>query len=146
MPLDFPFTKTEYVTILTQVMVRLIHLLLNPIFLMISSRKIQSTQSYVLLISSLSAMNPEEPELYFCKQCNVSKATKILSEINLSLVKADWCFVTMVGRIVFSQLDKTLDKILYNTLQRLIGAKLSDIFRIFSLWNECDKSVIYKVG
>ena len=91
-------------------------------------------------------MNPEEPELYFCKQCNVSKATKILLEINLSLVKADWCFVTMVGRIVFSQLDKTLEKILYNTLQRLIGSKLSDIFRIFSLWNECDKSVIYKVG
>ena len=119
-PHSSPFTKIEYVTIFTHTMTRFINFSLKPIFLIISSRKHYSTRSYALLISNFNAMNPWVPDLYFCKLCKVSKATRILSEINLSLVKADWCPVMMDGSNIFRRLAKTLEKILYNTLHRLI--------------------------
>ena len=54
-------------------------------------------------------------------KCKVLKATSILLEIRRSLVKADWCSVIIVVKIFLSLLVKTLENILYKTLQRLIG-------------------------
>ena len=42
---------------------------------------------------------------FFFILCKVSKATKMLSEINLSLVKADWCSVIMDESIFFRRLQ-----------------------------------------
>ena len=53
--------------------------------------------------------------------CKDSKATKILLEISLLLVKALWCFVIILGKSLFKLFAKTLEKILYRTLQRLMG-------------------------
>ena len=45
----------------------------------------------------------------------------MLSKINLSLVKTDWCSVIIVGSKDYKWFASTFEKILYNTLQRLIG-------------------------
>ena len=111
----------EYVTVLIQSIIRFIHFSLNSIFLINSSKKDHLTQSYALLISNLSAIKPPFLELYLCKLCKVSKAIVMLSNINLSLLKANWCSVIIIGSSVFKRLASTLEKILYKLLQRLIG-------------------------
>ena len=53
--------------------------------------------------------------------CKYLKATKILLEISLLLVKVLWCSVIIFGKSLFYLFAKTLEKILYRTLQRLMG-------------------------
>ena len=43
------------------------------------------------------------------------------SEISLLFVKALWCFVIIFGKIFFSLFAKILEKVLYKTLQMLMG-------------------------
>ena len=71
-----------------------------------------------------------------------SKATKILSEISRLLVKALWCSIIIFGRIFFSLFVRTFEKILYKTLQRLIGLNSEAYLGFFFLGDECDKSMI----
>jgi len=49
------------------------------------------------------------------------KTTRILLDISHSFVKEIWFSVIICGKIVFSLLANTLEKILYNTLHRLMG-------------------------
>ena len=53
--------------------------------------------------------------------CKDLKVTKILLEISLLLVKALWCSVIIFSKSLFNLFAKTLEKILYRTLQRLMG-------------------------
>ena len=81
-----------------------------------------------------------------------SKATKILSEISLLLVKALWFSVIIFGRILFNLFAKTLEKILYRTLQRLMGRNSEPNFGFFFLgiraikfWFKCSgKEAIFR--
>ena len=57
----------------------------------------------------------------------------MLSEISLLFVKALWCSVIIFGKIIFSLFAKTLEKILYNTLQRLMELNLKAYSRFFFL-------------
>ena len=76
--------------------------------------------------------------------CKDSKATKILSDMRRLLVKALWCSVIIFGNILLSLFAKTLEKILYNTLHKLIGLNseaCSGFFffgiRVMNVWLRC---------
>ena len=64
-----------------QKLMREIHFPSNPNFSMIFSRKIHSTLSYALLMSSFNAMNPDFPLILDLRRCSVSKATRMLFEM-----------------------------------------------------------------
>ena len=110
----------------------LIYLLVKPTHLIIGSRYDHSTLSYALLVSNLMAIESSLP-ICFCILWRVSKATRILSEINLLLVNALWCLEIIFGRIFLILFAKTFENILYKTLQRLIGLKFDAYSREFFL-------------
>ena len=60
-----------------------------------------------------------------------SKSTKILSNISLLLVKVLWFSVIIFGRILFNLFPRTFKKILYRTLQRLMGRNSKANSRFF---------------
>ena len=91
-------------------------------------------------MSSLIAMKPSFP-MCFC-MCRDSNATKILFEIRWLLVKALWFSVIIFGKVHLSLLAKTFEKILYKTLQRLIGLKSYANSGFCFLWGESNKSMV----
>ena len=107
-----PFTNTEYETNRMQELIREIHLSAKPNFTISFSKKTHSTLSYALLISSLRAINPNFPFLLFFRWWSVSNATRMLSEINLSDMKALWVFDTSLGSSFFRRFAMVLEIIL----------------------------------
>ena len=107
-----PFTNTENETDRMQELIREIHLSAKPYFSISFSKKTHFTLSYALLISSLSAMNPNFPFLLFFRWWSVSNATRILSEINLSDMNALCVSETSLGSYFFRQFAMVLEIIL----------------------------------
>ena len=92
-------------------------------------------------MSSLIAIKPFFP-VCFCMLCSDSYATKILSEMRWLLVKALWFSVIIFGKMHLSLIAKTFEKILYKTLQRLIGLKSAANSGFFFLWDENNKRMV----
>ena len=65
----------------------------------------------------------------------------MLSEINLSLVKADWCSVIMDGSSFLRRFARTLEYFVKH-VTKANGAKLVSIFRKVYFWDKCNKSMI----
>lgn len=86
-------------------------------------------------MSSLSAIKPNLLVLCFFIYCSVSKATKMLSEISLFLVKVNWCFVMIAGSIFFNLFARTLEKNLVKDITKTYGSNLMNIFRTCYFWN-----------
>lgn len=93
----------------------------NPNLSIIRLKKVHSTRSYALLISSLTTICPVRTCLLFHIQCNISNATVVLSVISLLGTKALCESEITLGRIVFNLFANTLDTILETTLLRMIG-------------------------
>ena len=72
-------------------------------------------------MSNLRAIKPILLEVSFFMQCNISKATRMLSVISRSFANVDWCSEIRLGRNFFSLFARTSEKFLYKTLHKLIG-------------------------
>ena len=111
----------------THSITQLIHLSRNPSFSIIPFRNGHSILSYAFLMSSFNASDPFFPFFRVCMAWRVSYANRTLPVMSLPGTKALWVGEITERRIYFKRLAKTLEIILYITLQRLIGWK-SDIF------------------
>lgn len=120
-PFGLLLMRTEYDIVVTHIIINEIHFSWKPIFCIIPSKKGHSTRSYALLMSSLMAIRPFFPFLFWSMQCIVSKATWTLSVICLPRTKALWDLLITSRRIFFNLLASTFDTILYTTLYRLKG-------------------------
>jgi hypothetical protein len=71
-PYGVPLTRTKYWVNVTHIIIKRIHRSSNPIPFITASKNLHSTQSYALLILSLTAMNPFPPS-YLYALCGVSR-------------------------------------------------------------------------
>lgn len=110
-----------------------------------------SILSYVLLISVLIAINLYWHDLFVSIPLNISCAIKILSEIKRP-TKDGWVSYTSFDRQLFRLWYKTLEIILYPTLQRLIspsyviliGLSIFGIKQIFVVFNLVSSFLVWK--
>ena len=93
----------------------------SPILRIICQRKLHSTRSYALLMSNFTAMCLIFPFRQFHIQCNISKATEVLSVISLFAIKALWASDMTFGKIIFNRLAMTFETILDTKFARLMG-------------------------
>ena len=146
-PLGSPFINIEYDAVHTVSIAKFTHLPSNPNFIIICLRKLHSTLSYALLISSFTAIWPFLPLLLLCILCNNSKAIVVLSVISLSSTKALWASDITFGKIIFNLFAITFEMILATTFSKLIGRK-SDIYNgsfFFGISTICVKFILFSI-
>ena len=138
-PFGSLLSRTEYETEEMHSMIREVHWKLNPILIIIASKYPHSTRSYALLMSSLTAINLDPPLRLFFRECSISNATRMLSEIKRPGTKALWLSEIISGIIDLNLFDRSLETILYSTLHKLIGRSWDKhfgdfIFEISAIW------------
>ena len=120
-PRGLPLILMEYVTEVTQSIIRFTHLVLKPIFNIISWRQPHSTLSKTLLISSFKAISSIRPLHFLFRWYIISRATSTLSTIRRVDIKALWFSLIISRRKHLSLLAITLEASLEMTLLSLMG-------------------------